>query len=91
MTLIFLLGLLVLLSVASYHRSSWNTCLGIAIATLLVGTFAGAFGAISWLLFLLIAVPLSVTSIRQQYIIKPIFAAFKKVTPTMSDTEKISH
>lgn len=88
MTLIFLLGLLVLLSIASYHRASWNTCLGIAVATLLVGTFAGAFGAISWLLFLLIAVPLSVTGVRQQYIIKPIFAAFKKVTPTMSDTEK---
>jgi acyl-CoA dehydrogenase len=33
-------------------------------------------------------VPLSVTGIRQQYIIKPIFTIFKKVTPSMSDTEK---
>ena len=32
--------------------------------------------------------PLSVTGIRQQYIIKPIFTVFKKVTPSMSDTEK---
>jgi acyl-CoA dehydrogenase len=37
---------------------------------------------------LIIAVPLSVTGIRQQYIIKPIFTTFKKVTPSMSDTEK---
>lgn len=88
MTLLFILGLLILLSIASYQRASWNTCLGVTIATLLVGTFAGAFGAISWLVFLLIAVPLSVTGIRKQYIIKPIFTAFKKVTPTMSETEK---
>ncbi|MBB1506865.1 acyl-CoA dehydrogenase [Pseudoalteromonas sp. SG41-1] len=88
MTLIFTLGLIVLLSIASYHRASWNTALGVSIATLVIGTFAGAFGAISWLIFLIIAVPLSVTGIRQQYIIKPIFAMFKKVTPTMSETEK---
>ena len=88
MTLIFTLGLIALLSLASYHRASWNTALGISIATLVIGTFAGAFGAISWLIFLIISVPLSISGIRQQYIIKPIFAMFKKVTPTMSETEK---
>ena len=88
MTLIFTLGLIALLSIAVYHRASWNTALGVSAATLLIGTFAGAFGLISWLIFLIIAVPLSVTGIRQQYIIKPIFTTFKKVTPSMSDTEK---
>ena len=88
MTLIFTLGLIVLLCTAIYHRASWNTALGVSAATLLIGTFAGAFGLISWLIFLIIAVPLSVTGIRQQYIIKPIFTVFKKVTPSMSDTEK---
>ncbi|KPZ60049.1 Acyl-coenzyme A dehydrogenase [Pseudoalteromonas sp. P1-13-1a] len=88
MTLIFTLGLIALLSIAVYHRASWNTTLGVSAATLLIGTFAGAFGLISWLIFLIIAVPLSVTGIRQQYIIKPIFTTFKKVTPSMSDTEK---
>jgi acyl-CoA dehydrogenase len=88
MTLIFTLGLIALLSIALYHRASWNTALGVSAATLLIGTFAGAFGLISWLIFLIIAVPLSVTGIRQQYIIKPIFTTFKKVTPSMSDTEK---
>ncbi|ATG78076.1 acyl-CoA dehydrogenase FadE [Pseudoalteromonas fuliginea] len=88
MTLIFTLGLIVLLCTAIYHRASWNTALGVSAATLLIGTFAGAFGLISWLIFLIIAVPLSVTGLRQQYIIKPIFAVFKKVTPSMSDTEK---
>ncbi|KAA1164320.1 acyl-CoA dehydrogenase FadE [Pseudoalteromonas fuliginea] len=88
MTLIFTLGLIVLLCTAIYHRASWNTALGVSAATLLIGTFAGAFGLISWLIFLIIAVPLSVTGLRQQYIIKPIFAVFRKVTPSMSDTEK---
>ncbi|MDX1728473.1 MAG: acyl-CoA dehydrogenase, partial [Pseudoalteromonas tetraodonis] len=88
MTLIFTLGLIALLSIALYHRASWNTALGVSAATLLIGTFAGAFGLISWVIFLIIAVPLSVTGIRQQYIIKPIFKVFKKVTPSMSDTEK---
>ena len=88
MTLIFTLGLIALLSAAVYHRASWNTALGVSIATLLIGTFAGAFGLISWIIFLIIAVPLSVTGIRQQYIVKPLFTMFKKVTPSMSDTEK---
>ncbi|MFY8272675.1 acyl-CoA dehydrogenase FadE [Pseudoalteromonas sp. SSDWG2] len=88
MTLLFLLALIVVLSYASYNRASFNTCLGLAIATMVIGTFAGAFGFISWLLFLVIAVPLSVTTIRKQYITEPLFRAFKKVTPTMSDTEK---
>nr|WP_170268964.1 acyl-CoA dehydrogenase FadE [Pseudoalteromonas ruthenica] len=83
-----MLALIVVLSYASYHRASFNTCLGLAVATMIVGTIAGGFGIISWLIFLVIAVPLSVTTVRQQYLVKPLFAAFKKVTPTMSDTEK---
>ncbi|WP_151172519.1 acyl-CoA dehydrogenase FadE [Pseudoalteromonas ruthenica] len=87
-TSFFILALIVVLSYASYHRASFNTCLGLAVATMIVGTIAGGFGIISWLIFLVIAVPLSVTTVRQQYLVKPLFAAFKKVTPTMSDTEK---
>jgi acyl-CoA dehydrogenase len=88
MTLIFVLILIALLSVASYHRASWHSCVAVAGATLLVGTIAGAFGAISWLVFLAIVMPLSLSNIRQQYISGPLFKAFKKVTPTMSETEK---
>jgi acyl-CoA dehydrogenase len=88
MTLIFVLILIALLSVASYHRASWHSCVAVAGATLLVGTIAGAFGALSWLIFLAIVLPLSLSNIRQQYISGPLFKAFKKVTPTMSETEK---
>ncbi|MDK1287508.1 acyl-CoA dehydrogenase FadE [Pseudoalteromonas umbrosa] len=88
MTLLFTIALIALVSAACYHRASWNTCLGVAAATLVVGTFADAFGALSWLIFIAVAIPFSVTNIRQQYIVAPLFKAFKKVTPTMSETEK---
>ncbi|EAR26534.1 acyl-CoA dehydrogenase [Pseudoalteromonas tunicata D2] len=55
---------------------------------MLLGSIIGAISTLGWLVFLALTIPLSVTSLRQQYITKPIFAAFKKVTPTMSETEK---
>lgn len=88
MTALFVLGLLGCLAIASYHRANWHTHLTVAAAVLVIGSFMGAFAMISWLIFLAIAIPLSVTSIRRQYIVEPIFKAFKKVTPSMSDTEK---
>ncbi len=88
MTLLFTLALIALLAIASYNRASWNTSVGIAAATLIVGSIAGAFGTFSWLLFLAIVLPLSLTNIRQQYIVAPLFKTFKKITPTMSETEK---
>ena len=88
MTIILVASLLTFLAIASYHRANWHTCVGIGIAFMLLGSIIGAFSTFSWLIFLAIVLPLSVTSLRQQYITKPIFAAFKKVTPTMSETEK---
>ncbi len=88
MTIIFVLGLLLCLAIASYHRANWNTHLSITAGILVVGTFMGAFSTLSWLIFLAVALPLSMSGIRKQYIVEPIFKAFKKITPTMSDTEK---
>lgn len=88
MTAIFVLGLLGCLAIASYNRANWHTHVAFAAAVLLLGSFMGAFSLFSWLIFLAIVLPLSVTNFRREYIIKPIFKAFKKVTPSMSDTEK---
>lgn len=88
MTALFTLGLFSALAVASYHRANWHTHLALAAAVLILGSFMGAFGFISWLIFLAIAIFFSVTSIRRQYLVEPLFKAFKKVTPTMSETEK---
>ncbi len=88
MTLVFIICLLLALAVASYHKSNWNTCVGISVAIMVIGTILGAFATLTWLIFLAIVLPLSMTNIRQQYIIEPIFKVFKKITPTMSNTEK---
>ncbi len=88
MTLLFILAFVLVLSAASYHRASWNTCLGLGVIMMVFGSVIGTVSAIGWLVFAIIAIPFSITHVRQQYISKPLFAAFKKVTPTMSDTEK---
>ncbi|MDP4982853.1 acyl-CoA dehydrogenase FadE [Pseudoalteromonas tunicata] len=88
MTILLIACLLITLAIACYHRANWNTCVGIGIAFMLLGSIIGAISTLGWLVFLALTIPLSVTSLRQQYITKPIFAAFKKVTPTMSETEK---
>lgn len=88
MTILLIACLLIILAIACYHRANWNTCVGIGIAFMLLGSIIGAISTLGWLVFLALTIPLSVTSLRQQYITKPIFAAFKKVTPTMSETEK---
>lgn len=88
MTITFVLALLLCLAIASYHRANWNTHVGIAFAFMVVGSFVGAFSTFSWLIFLALVLPLSISSLRRQYIVSPLFAAFKKVTPSMSETEK---
>ncbi|SFC88603.1 acyl-CoA dehydrogenase FadE [Pseudoalteromonas denitrificans] len=88
MTIYFLFGLIMSLAIASYHRSNLNTCLGLSIIFLVVGSFMGAFTTLTWLIFLIITLPLWITGIRQQYIIEPVFRIFKRITPSMSKTEK---
>jgi acyl-CoA dehydrogenase len=88
MTVLFILALLAGLAVASYHRANLRTHLTIATAILLVGSFMGVFSVISWVIFLAIALPLSITNIRRQFIVDPVFKVFKKITPSMSETEK---
>jgi acyl-CoA dehydrogenase len=55
---------------------------------LLVGNVFNITGEITWLLFLIIAIPLNIESIRKQYISSPILKMYKKIMPEMSSTEK---
>ncbi|VAX20655.1 Acyl-CoA dehydrogenase [hydrothermal vent metagenome] len=43
---------------------------------------------LAWALFLLVAIPLNVRSLRKKFITRKIFALFKKIAPVMSNTEK---
>jgi acyl-CoA dehydrogenase len=55
---------------------------------LVVGTSFGYVGFFTWLLFLVIAVPLNVESVRHQYLTKPMLKMYRKVMPEMSATEQ---
>lgn len=43
-----------------------------------------------WLIFILAVCVLNVTYLRRQYIIRPIFALFKKLLPSISETEQVA-
>lgn len=86
--LLWLLTVLIALGVVSYFRLQLlHATLAIA-GILLIGSIAGYVGGLTLLLFLLIAVPLNVTSIRQQYLTKPMLKVYKKLMPEMSRTEQ---
>jgi len=72
----------------SYVRASLSSYT-ISFATLmLIGSFFNIIGIVSWLLFAVIALPLNIDTIRQQFISMPLLALFKRIMPQMSRTEQ---
>lgn len=85
---IFSLSLLLAVGVMAYHRASLTLfTVGIA-AVLAIATFADVIGIISWILFAIVALPLNIANIRQQYLTKPLLKLYRKIMPEMSTTEK---
>ncbi|KLV06743.1 acyl-CoA dehydrogenase FadE [Photobacterium ganghwense] len=87
-TLVYLLGLLGLTGVLAYHRANLKTFTIAIAAALILGTLLDIVGQYSWLLFLLVAVPLNMTTLRRSLLSRPALKAFKGVMPEMSRTEK---
>ena len=72
----------------AYSRASL-TSFTIAFTVLMVaGTFFNVISFFSWLLFVVIAIPLNVADVRKQYITKPLLTMFKGIMPEMSKTEQ---
>ena len=72
----------------SYSRASLSTFTLSFIVLMAVGSFLNIIGFVSWLLFALIALPLNIDSIRQQFVSLPLLVIFKKIMPQMSQTEQ---
>ncbi|MFN3711195.1 MAG: acyl-CoA dehydrogenase FadE [Alishewanella aestuarii] len=87
---VFLLcvALLVATGVLAYHRASLTLFTAVLGAILLLGTFSGVAGFFAWLVFLAIALPLNIASVRQQHLTKPLLKLYRKIMPEMSSTEK---
>ena len=86
--LVWLLVFLLAASVAAYKRMTLSNTVSLLAGVMVLGTLFGSIGFFSWLLFLIIAVPLSIPDIRRPYITKPLLAFYKKVSPEMSATEQ---
>ncbi len=87
-TFVYLLGLIGLIGLLAYHRANLRTFTLAIAAGLAIGTVLDVAGQFSWLIFLAIAIPLNITSVRKQLLSKPALGMFKKVMPEMSRTEK---
>ncbi|GAC14545.1 acyl-CoA dehydrogenase FadE [Aliiglaciecola lipolytica] len=64
-----------------------NATIVVGLVLLLATTF-GYVGFFTWLLFLAIAIPLNMDSIRKQYLSQPLLDMYRKIMPEMSTTEK---
>ncbi|MCF2948927.1 acyl-CoA dehydrogenase FadE [Paraglaciecola aquimarina] len=86
--LIWFLFIIATLGTVSYFRMKlFNACVTI-FCLLLIGNIFNIVGEITWLLFLVFAIPLNIESIRKQYITSPLLKMYKNIMPEMSNTEK---
>lgn len=86
--LFWLLTVLLSLGAVSYFRLSLlNATMGVALG-LFIGSTLGTVGFLTWLLFFIVAVPLNMPAIRQEYMTKPILKIYRKIMPEMSTTEQ---
>lgn len=92
LTLLWLLGLLLCVAILTWLRSGLlNACLAIAAYLLLMTLFAPTHWLLDilvWALFLGVVIPLNLSQWRQRSISTPLFHWFKKVLPTISQTEQ---
>jgi len=72
----------------SYTRASLSSYTLSFTVLMALGSLFNIIGIVSWLLFAVIALPLNIDNIRQQFISMPLLAIFKKIMPKMSSTEQ---
>ncbi len=77
-----------ILSICLYHRTSLFISLVSLTSTMLILSFTGLIGLISWSFYFLAIALLTIPSIRQPLISSRGLRLFKKVLPAMSQTEK---
>ncbi len=76
------------LGAVSYFRMKLFNASVALFCLLVFGNVFGFTGQLTWILFLLIAIPLNIESVRKRYLSSPILDMYKKLMPEMSSTEK---
>ncbi|MDJ0657418.1 MAG: acyl-CoA dehydrogenase [Xanthomonadales bacterium] len=92
--LMLTLALLVVSIAAAFLRVSLRSWTIAAAATLAAFTLFGSVSpgglVLAWALFAVVAAPLNHAPWRRNYITKPVLKTYKKLAPTLSDTESIA-
>ncbi|WP_215397048.1 acyl-CoA dehydrogenase FadE [Rheinheimera oceanensis] len=86
--LVFSAVIIAAIGILAYNRASLTMFTAVIAVILAVGTALDVVGAISWIVFLLFALPLNIAAVRQQYLTKPLLKVYRKIMPEMSSTEK---
>lgn len=86
--LIWLSCAIVLSGYMAYARVSLATYTFFFTLLMVIGSFYQIISWLSWILYAIIAFPLNLKNVRQQYLTKPILDVFKQVMPEMSQTER---
>ncbi|WP_299810267.1 acyl-CoA dehydrogenase FadE [uncultured Shewanella sp.] len=87
-TLLWILALIFTIGAFAYLRVSLLTAtLGTAIV-LAIGTGAASLSPLFWVIFLAVALPLNISSFRQNVITRPLLKMYRGIMPEMSSTEK---
>ncbi|OUS32180.1 acyl-CoA dehydrogenase [Thalassotalea sp. 42_200_T64] len=87
----FLIGLsiaLIITSCLAYSRASLGVFTLAFAIMLFIGNILNFVGSLAWIVFVAVALPLNVRSLRQQLISSKLLKAFQKIMPEMSGTEK---
>ncbi|WP_345843663.1 acyl-CoA dehydrogenase FadE [Shewanella algae] len=87
-TLLWILALLLVLGAAAYLRVSLLTATIAAAVVMAAGSLLDVTGLISWIIFLVIALPLNLSTFRQSVITRPLLKFYRGIMPEMSSTEK---
>ncbi|MBO2607638.1 acyl-CoA dehydrogenase FadE [Shewanella algae] len=87
-TLLWILALLLVLGAAAYLRVSLLTATIAAAVVMAAGSLLDVTGLISWIIFLVIALPLNLSTFRQSVITRPLLKLYRGIMPEMSSTEK---
>ncbi|BDR12702.1 acyl-CoA dehydrogenase FadE [Vibrio sp. STUT-A11] len=86
--LLSIIAMTIVLGFTLYHRMPLVKSVSFLTATMLVLTIAGSAGFWGWAVYILAIAIFAVSSIRQSLFSGKALAAFKKVLPAMSQTEK---
>jgi acyl-CoA dehydrogenase len=86
--LIWFLYVIAALAAVSYFRVTLFNATVAIFSLFVLGSVLGIIGELTWLLFLIVALPLNIELVRKRHLSEPILRLYKKIMPDMSSTEK---